>query len=76
MKRIGHKDSRHLYKKCKEHYKPVEVPTTVVYFDEVRKGRTKEDVTIGLTGLLPSNGESTQKAQSLEKPERLATGRD
>ena len=76
MKKISLKNSRLFYEKCKEHYKPVAVPTTVVYFDEVRKGRTKEDVTIGLRSLLPSNDESTPKVQSIAKPEYLATGRD
>jgi len=45
---INHKDSIKLYKKCKEYYKPVEVPTTIVYYDEVRKGKNKESVTKGI----------------------------
>ena len=44
MKKISLKNSRLLYKKCKGHSKPVEVPTTVVYFDEVNLGSTKEKV--------------------------------
>jgi hypothetical protein len=39
-KEPNHKRSIKLYKVCKDFYKPVNVPTTVIYFDEVRK--TKE----------------------------------
>jgi hypothetical protein len=43
-KKIRHKISIQLYNKCKDYYKPVEVPTTIVYFDEVRKSKKKEKV--------------------------------
>ena len=45
-KKIRHKISIQLYNKCKDYYKPVNVPTTIVYFDEVRKGKKKEKVGI------------------------------
>ena len=40
----GHKTSIKIYKKCKSFYKIKEVPTTVIYFDEVRRGKSKEKV--------------------------------
>ena len=40
----GHKTSIKIYKKCKSFYKIKEVPTTVIYFDEVRRGKTKDKV--------------------------------
>ena len=42
----GHKTSIKIYKKCKSFYKIKEVPTTVIYFDEVRRGKTKDKVGI------------------------------
>jgi len=45
-KQIRLKESMNLYKKCKEFYDPeIVVPTTIVYYDEVRKGKTKDAVT-------------------------------
>ena len=46
QKKINHKISIQLYNKCKDYYKPIEVPTTVVYFDEIRKSKKKEKVII------------------------------
>ena len=43
-KKIKHDISVQLYNKCKSFYKPVKIPTRVVYFDEVRRGKTKEKV--------------------------------
>ncbi len=43
-KKIKHYISVQLYNKCKSFYKPVKIPTRVVYFDEVRRGKTKEKV--------------------------------
>ena len=42
----GHKNSIKLYNKCKDYYQNTDVPTTIVYFDEVRKGKKKEKVGI------------------------------
>ena len=50
-KKIRHKISIQLYNKCKDYYEPINVPTTIVYFDEVRKGKSKESVTKNLTPL-------------------------
>ena len=33
-------------KYCKDYYQNTDVPTTIVYFDEVRKGKKKEKVGI------------------------------
>ena len=41
-KSIYHKDSIKLYNLCKDYYNPIEIPKTVVYFDEVRKSKKKE----------------------------------
>ena len=35
-----------LYNKCKDYYESVDVPTTIVYFDEVRKSKKREKVGI------------------------------
>jgi hypothetical protein len=43
-KKIKHDISVQIYNKCKSFYKPVKIPTRVVYFDEVRRGKTKEKV--------------------------------
>ena len=43
-KKIKHDISVQLYNKCKSFYKPVKIPTRVVYFDEVRRGKTKDKV--------------------------------
>ena len=43
-KKIKHDISVQLYNKCKSFYKPVKIPTRVVYFDEARRGKTKEKV--------------------------------
>ena len=51
QKKIRHKISIQLYNKCKDYYEPINVPTTIVYFDEVRKGKSKESVTKNLTPL-------------------------
>tara|TARA_B100001964_G_C14183430_1_gene577376 strand:+ start:1327 stop:1542 length:216 start_codon:yes stop_codon:yes gene_type:complete len=51
QKRISHKISIQLYNKYKDYYEPINVPTTIVYFDEVRKGKSKESVTKNLTPL-------------------------
>ena len=40
----GHKTSINIYKKCKSYYELDKVPTTVIYFDEVRRGKTKDKV--------------------------------
>lgn len=40
----GHKTSIKIYDKCKDYYEPVEIPTRIVYFDEVRRGKTKDQV--------------------------------
>ena len=45
-KNIRHKISIQLYNKCKDYYKPVDVPTTIVYFDEVRKSKKRKKVGI------------------------------
>ena len=45
-KKIRHKISIQLYTKCKDYYEHVDVPTTIVYFDEVRKSKKKEKVGI------------------------------
>ena len=45
-KKIRHKISIQLYNKCKDYYKPVDVPTRIVYFDEVRKSKKREKVGI------------------------------
>ena len=50
-KYFGHEISIQLYNKCKDYYEPINVPTTIVYFDEVRKWKSKESVTINLTPL-------------------------
>ena len=42
----GHKTSIIIYDKCKDYYKSNEVPTTIIYFDEVRKSKKKEKVGI------------------------------
>ena len=51
QKKIRHKISIQLYNKCKNYYEPIDIPTTIVYFDEVRKGKSKESVTKNLTSL-------------------------
>ena len=51
QKKIRHKISIQLYNKCKDYYELNDVPTTIVYFDEVRKGKSKESVTKNLTPL-------------------------
>ena len=51
-KKINHNDSVDLYNKCKDYSEPINVPKTIVYFDEVRKGKSKESVTKNLTPLL------------------------
>ncbi len=43
-KDIQHKMSIQIYNKCKSFYKPVKIPTRVVYFDEVRKSKKKKKV--------------------------------
>jgi hypothetical protein len=43
-KEIQHKMSIQIYNKCKSFYKPVKIPTRVVYFDEVRKSKKKKKV--------------------------------
>ena len=42
----GHKTSIKIYDKCKDYYNSNEVPTTIVYFDEVRKSKKREEVGI------------------------------
>ena len=51
QKKIKHKMSIQLYNQCKDYYEPINVPTTIVYFDEVRKGKSKESVIKNLTPL-------------------------
>ena len=46
QKKIRHKISIQLYNKCKDYYQPVDVPTTIVYFDEVRKGKKRNKVVL------------------------------
>jgi hypothetical protein len=48
-KRTTHPDSLNLYKKCKQFYNEVDVPSTVAYFDEDRRGRTKAEVLAGFS---------------------------
>jgi len=43
-KKIKHDISVQIYNKCKSFYKPVKIPTRVVYFDEVRKNKKKQKV--------------------------------
>jgi hypothetical protein len=43
-KKIKNYISVQLYYKCKSFYKPVKIPTIVVYFDEVRKSKKKQKV--------------------------------
>jgi len=43
-KEIQHKMSIQIYNKCKSFYKPVKIPTRIVYFDEVRKSKKKKKV--------------------------------
>lgn len=50
-KKIRHNDSVNLYNKCKNFYKPIKIPTTIVYFDEVRKGKSKASVNKNLNRL-------------------------
>ena len=40
----GHQTSIDIYKKCKGYYEINNVPTTIIYFDEVRKGKSKDKV--------------------------------
>ena len=40
----GHKTSINIYKKCKDYYEIDNVPTTIIYFDEVRRSKSKEKV--------------------------------
>ena len=42
----GHEISIQLYNKCKDFYATTHVPTTIIYFDEVRKSKKKEKVGI------------------------------
>jgi len=42
----GHKNSINLFKKCNSYYDIKDVPTTIIYFDEVRRGKSKEKVGI------------------------------
>ena len=46
QKKIRHKISIQLYNKCKDYYETTHVPTTIIYFDEVRKSKKKEKVGI------------------------------
>lgn len=46
QKRISHKISIQLYNKCKDYYKPIELPTRIIYFDEVRKSKKRKKVGI------------------------------
>ena len=43
-KKIKHDISIQIYNKCESFYKPLKIPTRVVYFDEVRRGKTKDKV--------------------------------
>ena len=51
--------SFNIYKQCKHLYK-IKMPTHVVYFDEVRAGKTKEEV----TGKLPLGINSSKESES------------
>ena len=42
----GHKNSINIYNKCKNYYEQKNVPSTIIYFDEVRRSKTKEKVGI------------------------------
>ena len=42
----GHEISIKLYNKCKDYYQNTDVPTTIIYFDEVRKSKKREKVEI------------------------------
>lgn len=43
-KYISHNNSIEIFEKCKKYYDEIIIPTTVVYFDEVRKGKSKKSV--------------------------------
>ena len=45
-KKIEHDESVKIYNKCKSFYKPVKIPTRIVYFDEFRKSKKKTKVGI------------------------------
>ena len=45
-KKIRHETSIQLYNKCKDYYKPIELPTRIIYFDEVRKSKKRKKVGI------------------------------
>ena len=56
-----------------ENYDPaIVVPTHIVYYDAVRKGKTKDDVPIGLRGVDVSVGQ----AQLAKKQENSQGGRE
>ena len=42
----GHKTSINIYNKCKSYFEINDVPKTIIYFDEVRRGKSKEKVGI------------------------------
>jgi len=46
QKKIKHEISIQIYNKCKDFYQPTKVPTTIMYFDEVRKSKKKKKVGI------------------------------
>ena len=43
---LFNQNSINLFKKCNSYYETKDVPTTVIYFDEVRRGKSKEKVGI------------------------------
>jgi len=43
-KGLNIKRSIKLYEVCKDFYKPVDIPKRIVYFDEVRRGKTKDKI--------------------------------
>ena len=42
----GHKNSINIYNKCKNYYEQKNIPSTIIYFDEVRRSKKKEKVGI------------------------------
>ena len=43
-KYISHNNSLKIFKICKNYYDEITIPTTIVYFDEIRKGKSKSSV--------------------------------
>ena len=43
-KYISHNNSIEIFEKCEKYYDEIVIPTTIAYFDEVRKGKSKNSV--------------------------------